>query len=162
MIPGTTDLRQLGRRDGRPPFISAPLLDGVKRKLSAGARAVGAYLARVPVDQRPALQDLRRTILSVVPSAEEGISYGMPAVRKNGVLVYYAAFQDHCSFFPGSVRLLRTLAAEVQPFATGKGTLQFTPQHPLPTSLVKRIVRERVRENDTKAAPHAGPKKRVR
>ena len=131
----------------------------MKRKTSAGARAVDAYLARIPVDKRAALQDLRRIILSVVPSAEETISYGMPAVRKNGVLVYYAAFQDHCSFFPGSVRVLRKFAAELTPFAAGKGTLRFTPQRPLPPLLVKRIVKERIRENEAKTSHRGGREK---
>ncbi len=119
---------------------------------SAGAERVDAYLAKVPADQRAALQTLRDAIRAAAPEAEEVISYGMPAFRRYGVLVYYAAFRDHCSFFPGSVVTQRRFAKELKAFAAGKGTVHFTPERPLPAELVMRIVRARVAENEARTA----------
>jgi len=104
-------------------------------------------MARVPPKFRPALKRLRRTIRSAAPGAEEYIGYGMPAFRQDGYLVYYAAFKDHCSLFVTSDKVRRKFAAELKPFDTGKGTLRFTPEHPIPDALVRRIVKARVAEN---------------
>ncbi len=114
---------------------------------SAVPKTVDEYLAKVPPGMRGPLQDLRKTIRAAAPHAEEVISYRMPAFRQNGILVYYAAFEDHCSFFPGSVATQRKFAAELNPFAAGKGTVHFTPERPLPAGLVTRIVKERIAEN---------------
>ena len=112
--------------------------------------SVDAYLARVPADMREALKNLRKTIQAAAPEAEETISYQMPAFRHHGILVYYAAFKDHCSLFLGSVVTQRKFAAELRPFAAGKGTIHFTPEQPLPTDLVMRMVKARVAENDAR------------
>ena len=108
---------------------------------------VDAYLARVPPKFRATLQRLRRTIKAAAPDAEEVISYRMPAFRQNGMLVYFAAFEDHCSLFVGSPTVRRQFSAELKPFMRGKGTLRFTPDRPLPAGLVTRIVKARVAEN---------------
>ncbi len=71
----------------------------------------------------------------------------MPAFRDNGMLVYYGAFKDHCSFFIASAKVRRQFSAELKPFETGKGTLRFTPDRPLPSGLVTRIVKARAAEN---------------
>lgn len=109
--------------------------------------SVDEYLAAVPPKYRAALEKLRRTIRAAAPEAEETISYGMPAFRQDGMLVYYAAFQDHGSFFIGSPAARRRFAEELRPFAGGKGTVRFTLEHPLPANLVTRIVTARVAEN---------------
>jgi uncharacterized protein YdhG (YjbR/CyaY superfamily) len=119
---------------------------------SAGLGEVDAYLADLPEDTRDALQELRKTIRAAAPMAEEVVSYRMPAFRQDGMLVWYAGFRDHCSFFVGSTVVLRKFAHELRPFARGKGTLRFTPQQPLPEALVRRIVRARVAENAGRAA----------
>ncbi len=119
-------------------------------RASSGRAQVDAYLAAVPAGMRAVLQQLRETIRTAAPAAEEVISYKMPAFRQDGILVYYAAFKDHCSFFPGSVATQRTFARELKPFAAGKGTIHFTPEKPLPASLVSRIVRARVAENQAR------------
>jgi len=108
---------------------------------------VDQYLALVPPKFRATLQRLRRTIKAAAPDAEEVISYQMPAFRRNGMLVYFAAFRDHCSLFVGSARVRRQFSAELKPFTAGKGTLRFTPERPLPAGLVTRIVKARLAEN---------------
>lgn len=127
----------------------------------AGRKAVDAYLAKVPPDMREALQKLRKTIQAAAPKAKEVISYQMPAFRDHGNLVYYAAFRDHCSLFIGSVVTQRKFAAELKSFEAGKGTVHFTPERPLPSALVTRIVKERVAENEARARvkEHVAPRK---
>ena len=116
-------------------------------KRASGPKTVDEYMARVPPKFRTALQRLRKTIKAAAPDAEEVISYQMPAFRQDGMLVYYAAFKDHCSLFVASDQVRRQFAAELKPFETGKGTLRFTPERPLPADLVTRIVKARVAEN---------------
>jgi len=111
-------------------------------------KTVDDYLARLEPGYRAALQRLRRSIKAAAPLAEEVISYRMPAFRQSGMLVYYAAFKDHLSFFTGgSARIRQDFAVELKPFASGKGTLRFTLERPLPADLVRRIVKARVAEN---------------
>ena len=113
-------------------------------------KTVDEYLARVPPKFRPVLQRLRKTIQAAAPDAEEVISYQMPAYRRNGMLVYFAAFEHHCSLFVASDRVRRQFGAELKPFMSGKGTLRFTPRRPLPARLVTQIVKARVAENDAR------------
>lgn len=109
--------------------------------------SVDDYLKSVPKGMRTALNKLRKTIKAAAPDAEEVISYQMPAFRQNGILVYYAAFKDHCSLFVGSAHVRRQFCAELKRFQAGKGTVRFTPDRPLPAGLVTRIVKARVAEN---------------
>ncbi len=118
---------------------------------------VDEYLARVPPKFRTTLRRLRATIRTAAPDAEEIISYRMPAFRQNGILVYYAAFEDHCSLFVASPEIRRRFSAELKPFMAGKGTLRFTPESPLPAGLVTRIVKARVAENAARRRRKRGP-----
>lgn len=114
----------------------------------AGPTSVDRYLAPLPDAQRAALEKLRKTIRDAVPAAVETISYQMPAFKLNGrFLVSYAAFKDHCSFFPASTKVLEELGDEVKPYLSGKGTLRFTPERPIPDALVRKIVKTRIRES---------------
>lgn len=118
-----------------------------------GKAAVDAYLAKVPQPARATLEKLRSVIRSAAPrSATEEISYGMPAFRYQGGLVAYAAFKKHCSLFPMSAALLDELADELREFRTSKGTLQFPHDKPLSASIVRKIVKIRVRQNEQKVA----------
>ena len=122
-------------------------------KTPQGHPDVEAYLARVPEPARTTLEKIRATIRAAVPAeAEECISYGMPAFRYKGALVGYAAFKQHCSFFPMSASLLDELADDVKNYRTAKGTLQFAVDKPLPAVLVKHMVNARVKQNEGKAA----------
>jgi uncharacterized protein YdhG (YjbR/CyaY superfamily) len=114
------------------------------------AKTVDEYLERLPIDVMEVLENLRQLIRSVVPDAEELISYQMPSYKLNGPLVYFAAFTNHCSFFCGK-KIAEDYAAELSAFKVSGGTIQFTPSKPLPASIVKKIVKRRVQENKEKA-----------
>ena len=121
----------------------------MKRTMKANTpRDVEDYLARLPPIQRKALEQLRRTIKSVVPDAVEVISYQIPTFKLNGrMLVSYAAFNEHCSFFPGAGPT-ETHQDELKSFVTSKGTVRFTPEKPLSATLVKKLVRTRIKLNE--------------
>jgi uncharacterized protein YdhG (YjbR/CyaY superfamily) len=111
-------------------------------------KTVDEYLKRLAPDQRKALQDVRQVILTTVPDAEEVISYQMPGYRYKGQLVFFAAFTNHCSLFGTSKQLLKTFEKELAPFHTSGTTIHFTPDKPLPGSLVKKIVTLRKKQNE--------------
>jgi uncharacterized protein YdhG (YjbR/CyaY superfamily) len=118
-------------------------------KLSDSSEGVEAYLANVPEPARTTLEKMRAPIRSVVPKeATEGLSYGMPAFRYKGALVGYAAFKNHCSFFPMQASLIDELKDELKSYRTSKGTLQFPQDKPLPAALLKKMVKLRVAENE--------------
>ena len=111
---------------------------------------VEEYLDDAEPDKLAALAKLRKTILTVIPKAEEYISYGMPTFKYHGPLVSYAAFKNHCSLFPWNATLIKKFAAELKDYKTSKGTIQFTVEKPLPFPLVKKLIKERVKENEEK------------
>jgi uncharacterized protein YdhG (YjbR/CyaY superfamily) len=136
----------------RTPSTSA----GKSSTTSDGSAAVDAYLARVPEPARSTLGKVRATIRSAVPAdATEGISYGMPAFRYKGALVAYAAFKDHCSFFPMQASLIDEMKDELKSYRTAKGTLQFPLDKPLPAALLKKMVNLRVAENEIRTSMKA-------
>jgi uncharacterized protein YdhG (YjbR/CyaY superfamily) len=109
---------------------------------------IDEYLARVSPDQRALLQKLRETIHTVAPKAEECISYGIPAFRLNGrSLVFFGAWANHCSFYPGSSTTLKKFRDDLKSFQITKGTIRFSPDNPLPPALVKKLVKARIAEN---------------
>src|SRR6478609_4976080 len=114
---------------------------------TVAAKDIDEYLSSLPDDVRALLQKLRTTIKSVAPQAEEVISYAMPAFRYHGMLVYFSAFKNHCSFFPANSSLIAKMEKELKPYKTAKGTVQFTVDRPLPDALVKKIVKARMQEN---------------
>lgn len=114
----------------------------------ANKGGIDGYLDRLPDDQRHALEKLRKTIRSTAPSAEECISYQLPAFRLDGkVLVYFGAFARHCAFYPGSSAAVAAHQEELKGYSTSKGTIRFQPAQPLPASLVRKLVRFRMAEN---------------
>ena len=115
------------------------------------AAAVDEYLAKVPEPARGTLNKMRAMIKAAAPAeATEGLSYGMPAFRYKGALVAYAAFKDHCSFFPMQASLIDAMKDELKGYRTSKGTLQFPLDKPLPAALVKKMVKARVAENEAR------------
>ena len=114
---------------------------------------VEEYLARLPDPARDMLSKIRDAIRSAAPTeATETISYRMPAFKYKGVLVWYAAFAKHCSLFP-TASVLEVFKNELKSFSTSKGTIQFPLDKPLPTDLIKKIVKERVRQIESKQRP---------
>ncbi len=126
--------------------------DGSGPAVKGGApKDIDEYLACVPEPARTTLNRIRAMIRSVVPAeATEAISYGMPAFKYKGALVCFAAFSDHCSLFPMNAALIKTFAKELEGFETSKGTIRFPMDKPLPASLVKKMVKTRVAENEAK------------
>ena len=107
---------------------------------------VAGYLARVKPAHRAALQKLRRAIKAAVPKSEEIISYGIPAFRYEGkVLVWYGAASNHCAFYPGAYPIAKH-KARLKKYKTSTGTIRFQPEHPLPASLVRTLVKARIAE----------------
>ncbi len=114
----------------------------------AAPTSVEDYLAALPEASRVALEKLRKTIKAAAPEATETVSYRMPAFKDHGrLLVYYAAFKDHYSLFPASKAVIRAFEEELKPYFTGKGTLRFHLDKPLPVALLKKIVKARIDEN---------------
>jgi uncharacterized protein YdhG (YjbR/CyaY superfamily) len=113
----------------------------------AGPATVEDYLAALPAQRREALEQMRATIRAAAPNAVESIAYRMPALRIDGhFLVSYAAFGGHYSLFPASARVVDELGDAVRPYLSGKGTIRFPLNAPLPTELIARIAEARVRE----------------
>jgi uncharacterized protein YdhG (YjbR/CyaY superfamily) len=111
---------------------------------------VEEYLDLFPEPQRNVLEKIRNAIKEVAPKAEESISYGMPGYKLNGVLVYFGGFKNHCSFFPAGNSVIKKFSEELKSYKTSKGTIQFPMNEPLPFSLIKKMVKERIRENEIK------------
>lgn len=108
---------------------------------------VRAYIAARPAKARTALKEIRAAIVAVAKGAEDAFSYRIPAFRLDGrILVWYAAFTDHCSLFPMTGPIRRKLAAELKGYKTAKGTVQLPLARPMPIALIKKLVKARLAE----------------
>lgn len=108
------------------------------------ARSHDYYLDALSGDQRRVLQKLRKEIRVAAPTAEECMSYGIPGFRLNGkLLASYGAAAKHCAFYPGSI--VQQFKTELKDYGTsGKGTIRFSADKPLPGALVRKIVKARI------------------
>ena len=126
---------------------------GNRRSAAKGKGApknVDEYLASVPEPARSTLNKMRAAIRSAAPpEATETISYRIPAFKYKGVLVWFAAFSNHCSLFP-TASVIEAFKNELKGFSTSKGTIQFRADKPLPTALVKKLVKARVTQIESK------------
>ena len=129
------------------------LMASRKRRTSKGnpPGSVDEYLDRLAPLTRAALAKLRRTIKLAAPHAAEVISYQIPTYRHGGPLVAFAAFGSHCGFYVMSPRVMRAHRAELQGYDTGKATIRFGADTPLPAALVRRLVKARLAENKASA-----------
>jgi uncharacterized protein YdhG (YjbR/CyaY superfamily) len=119
-------------------------------KGNGAPKNVDEYLAGVPEPARSTLNKIRAAIRSAVPlEATETISYRIPAFKYKGVLVWFAAFSNHCSFFP-TASVVEAFKNELKGYSISKGTIHFPTDKPLPAALVKKMVRVRVEQNDSK------------
>jgi uncharacterized protein YdhG (YjbR/CyaY superfamily) len=111
------------------------------------AEQVDEYLSALKDPKRSTLQALRRTILEVIPDAEEVISYGVPAFKVGGkTMAGFAAFKNHLAYLPFSGSVLNRLPDEVAGFEMTKSSLHFPVDRPLPKALVKKLIEARVAE----------------
>ena len=123
-------------------------------KSISDAAAIDAYVGKTPEPFRGALEHIRTLVKAAAPDAEEALVYGVPGFRLNGrPLVCYAAFKAHCGFYPMNPALMDSLKDELAGYRTAKGTIQFTPDKPLPDALLRKIVTARVTENGAGKQP---------
>src|SRR5579859_963875 len=123
---------------------------GARAKGKGAPKSVDEYLAGVPEPARGTLNKIRAAIRSAAPSeATEVISYGIPAFKHNGVLVWFAAFSNHCSLFP-TAAVIEKFKNELKGYTISKGTIQFPADKPLPAALVKKMVKARVARIENK------------
>jgi uncharacterized protein YdhG (YjbR/CyaY superfamily) len=112
------------------------------------AKTIDEYLATLSEDKRAALENLRKAIKAAAPKAEECISYQLPAFRLDGkMLVAFGATANHCAFYPMSSSAVATHRGDLKNYDTSKGTIRFPPDHPLPSALVRKLVKARIAEN---------------
>lgn len=112
---------------------------------------IDEYIAAFPENIQVMLAELRATIQAAAPAAEEKISYQMPTFALNGNLVHFAAFKNHIGLYPAPTGL-EAFQEELSVYKTGKGSVQFPIDQPLPLDLVRKIVQYRVAENAQRAA----------
>jgi uncharacterized protein YdhG (YjbR/CyaY superfamily) len=111
------------------------------------AQEIDDYLRDLEEPKRSTLQTLQRTILELVPEAEQGLSYRVPAFRVHGkVIAGFAAFKDHLSYLPFSGSVLGQLADDLDGYTMTKGALHFPIDRPLPKALVKKLIAVRLEE----------------
>lgn len=108
---------------------------------------VDNYLSQLPVEQQIALERVRQIIKNTVPEAQEYLSYKMPAYHFQGMIGGFAAFKNHCSFFPWDSKTIDVFKDELTDFKTSAGTIQFTPEKPIPEELLQKILHYRVAGN---------------
>ncbi len=105
------------------------------------------YMALQSEKVRQTLENLRQIIRETAPEAEEVISYGIPAYKYHGMLVFFAGYKNHCSLFGGTGSLTEEMKEQLKAYKTSKGTIQFTVEKPLPEELVRYIVKLRMKQN---------------
>jgi uncharacterized protein YdhG (YjbR/CyaY superfamily) len=113
--------------------------------------AVSQYIASCPIQTHEKLAQLREFILTVLPEAEEVISYKMPAYKFHGMLVYFAGYEKHIGFYPTGSGV-KQFEHELSNYNFSKGTIQFRLDEPLPFELIQRILEFRINENLLKAS----------
>jgi|ERR1700682_1984869 len=128
---------------------------------TAGEQAVDAYIAAAPKGVQPMLRELRKAIRSAAPKAEEKISYGMAYYAYRGRLIYFAAHTNHVGMYPIIGREKTLYAKELKPYLAAKATLQFPIGKPIPIALVKKVVKERAKQNEAVAARKPAAKRIV-
>lgn len=128
--------------------------------MAAKPKTMNEYLAALSGDQRTALEKLRKTIQAAAPKAEECISYGLAAFRLNGrPLVAFGATASHCAFYPMSSSTVAAHQKDLKDYDTSKGTIRFPADKPLPVALVRKLVKARIAENESRKGVSYGSRK---
>jgi uncharacterized protein YdhG (YjbR/CyaY superfamily) len=120
------------------------------RSLERRFKTIDEYINAFPPEVRQVLEGLRKAIQDSAPNAEEAISYGMPAFKLNGDLVYFAAYKKHIGFYPRGPSAIEAFKDELSDYELSKGTIRFPLGQPIPLELVKRIVRFRAEQNESR------------
>jgi len=119
-------------------------------------QTIDGYLSALSDEQRKALEKLRKSIRAAAPKAEECISYQLPAFRLGGrMLVAFGARANHCAFYPMSPTTVKAHEAALQGYDTSKGTIRFRADKPLPSTLVRKLVKARIAENAGAGRPRS-------
>ena len=126
----------------------------MKAKIAA---TVNEYIAAFPKEMQQLLNQLRKTIKAAAPKADEVISYGMPGYKLNGMLVYFAGYKNHIGFY-GTPTAHESFKKELALYKSGKGSVQFPGDKPLPLKLITQIVKFRVKQNEERVAVKKGVK----
>lgn len=127
-------------------------------KVSTKFSSVEEYFAAFPTKTKSILKELRKTIKEAAPQAEEVISYNMPAFKLHGMLVFYAAHENHIGFYP-TPSGIDAFKKELSAYESAKGSVQFPIDEPMPLALIRKIVKFRVEENLKNASIKAARKK---
>jgi len=120
---------------------------------------IDEYILNFPIETRRLLIQVRETIRDAAPKAEEAISYGMPAFKLNGMLVFFAGYKNHIGFYPTSSGIA-AFKKELSVYKGAKGSVQFPLDEPLPLKLIAKIVKFRAKENLEKEKAKAKAKKK--
>ncbi len=112
-------------------------------------KTIDAYIDTFPGDVQERLLQIRQTIKKAAPKAEETIAYGIPTYTLNGNLVHFGGFKNHIGFFP-TPSGIAAFKKELEKYKTSKGTIQFPLNKPLPSALITKIVKFRVKQNEAK------------
>ncbi|HMS85187.1 MAG TPA: DUF1801 domain-containing protein [Nitrospira sp.] len=110
-------------------------------------KAVNAYLVEFPQAVQACLRTIRATIKPAASGAKETISYGIPTLKLNGPLIYFAGFKAHVSIYPMTATIQKQFKKALSPYPSGKGTAKFPLNQPIPYALIEQIARFRVKEN---------------
>ena len=114
--------------------------------MRTNVKSFAEYVRPLPAPVRKMMKELRKIVRDEAPGALEKISYGMPAYALNGVLLYFAAYDHHIGFYPTPV-VIRAFKKKISKYVHSKGAVQFPLDAPLPASLIRQMVRFKVREN---------------
>lgn len=123
-------------------------------------KTVDEYIAALSPEKKILMNQIRRAIHTALPAAESVISYNMPAVRENGIVIYYAAYKEHIGIYPKPSGV-KAFAKELAQFEGSKGTIKLPLDKPLPLDLLTKIALYRAEENKKAARKKAAPKKKT-
>jgi len=115
-------------------------------KIKKEYNSINEYIRQFPKDIQDILENIRKMIHSVVPDAEEAMSYQIPTIKFHGNLVHFAAFKNHIGFYP-TPSGIEAFKKELSSYQTTKGSVKFPIDKPIPFDLISRIVLFRVKEN---------------
>jgi uncharacterized protein YdhG (YjbR/CyaY superfamily) len=127
--------------------IKTTIMATVSTKFST----VDEYETSLPASAKKSFKVVRKTVKEAAPQAEEVISYNIPALKLHGGLVYYAGYKEHISLYPITAGLEKAFKKELDLYRSGKATIQFPLDKPIPLDLITKMVKVRVQENTEKA-----------